>query len=192
MYLNGHTLENVISSSLPTKLSRYTGVGFCYEFAALMMITLKGDHTARLVQGFATALIDGKLERFAHAWTEYTPNGDTKVIDLYTALNAMDKTKYYREREVEVKFISSYESFWETPTAQVLYRCMQSKDVSYIWPILANFRPIDQPFGFHTRYLPNPDKMDLFGKEMPECWVIGKNNERIFIRQELFDLIVAP
>ena len=189
LYLNGYEIEKVISQNLPTELSIYAGLGFCYEFSALMMLSLKDNHTSRLVHGFVTAPINGKDEHFPHAWVEYD---NDKVIDLYAAHTPIDKDEFYDEMNVEVKFVSEYEDFWQTRTTGELYSCIQTKDTSYIWPILTNFRPHPEPFGFRIKYIPDPDNMDLFGKAMPEYWIIGKDGEKIYIRQELFDQIIAP
>ena len=192
MYLNGYKLEDIISHSLPSELSHYAGgMGFSYEFAALTMISLKGNRTSRLVQGLICREWNGRLILDTHSWVECKVDGDEKVIDLYMPSVVTDKEEYYRANKVEAMFVCRYKKFWRTETVLDIYTCLQHEDTSHVFYMLSNFRPHfpDQFFGFCIKVV--PDEIENFGIEMPDSWV-ALDGKRYTINQELFDSIMAP
>lgn len=193
MFINGYKLEDAIHCNFPTKMSQKIGVGFCFECAALTMISLRSDSTARIVHGIVTATINDETKLIPHAWVERGGSRKRQVIDLYTSFEPIDKNDYYEYKKAEVVFVSNYTHFWKLATTKELHQCILKKETSYIWPLLSNFRPDNSNghyFGFNINYI--PDNWDEESRKMRGCYLLKEDGQKVPITQEIIDSILAP
>lgn len=154
-YLYSHCLDQLYYCGLPLslvawrgtfgRLAPYIGHGICYEAAALMMIALKDNQTARLVYGLCKSHPEG--HRTLHAWVEFRYRGKWYVADAcWLSVGMMPRWWYYQDAAngpmPEPQKIISYQEFWQLKVAEQLYQKLKDPASSNVMIELSLcFRP---------------------------------------------------
>lgn len=119
----------------------------CFELSVVAMMLLRTNETARYVYGVDRDIFDDVVE---HAWVEFEYAGRDYICDLAWKNGIMDAIEYCREYpEREVRWVVSYEEFWELELPHKLYRRMLGPESSYVLDYLTLFSLASEADGFH-------------------------------------------
>ena len=147
LYIDGVNIFDIVKHRFLVDMYNFTKYGLCYEAAAIAMMLLKGNSTARLVLG------TGEYrhithERCNHAWVEFEEDGVPFAIDF-----AWFDSEFCIPRIVHVDACKSivyrtydYNYFWQMPISQRLYRLCHDRKTSYIMPWLSLYRSIRREY----------------------------------------------
>lgn len=148
LYLDGVNLYDVITHDFLAQLGSVVGHGLCYEAAALAMMILQKNPTARLVQGTGKYRANTE-ERTDHAWVEFEEQGVPFVVDF-----AWFGEEFCIPRIVHVDVVKSvvyhtcsYQHFWQMALSRQLYKICHDKKTSHILPWLYFYRSSEHEYG---------------------------------------------
>lgn len=153
LYLDGIKISDVVQQKFLTQLGREAKHGLCYEAAALAMLLLKNNPTARLIQGTAKYSENG--ERTDHAWVEFEENGVPFAIDLtwFDEEICLPQIVHVDVCESLVYFTCNYQQFWQMSMSQKLYRLCHNKKTSFVTPWLFSYRSRQHEYGLELANL---------------------------------------
>lgn len=141
LYLDNVKIFDVISHQFLVEMYDILGYGLCYEAAALAMMLLKDNPTARLVLGTAENRHETH-ERCDHAWVEFEENRVPFAVDF-----AWFENEFCIPRIVHVDICRSiiyhtysYKEFWQMSLSKKLYALIHERKTSYILPWLYLYR----------------------------------------------------
>lgn len=145
-YLDGMNLIDVLDQEILLELGKLIG-GQCYEAAALAMLVLRGNPTARLVYG--TAENSPKTgERCDHSWAEFTAHGVPFVVDWtwFSDEICLPRIVHHDMRKTAIISTINYYDFWSNATARKLHQVMQDAGHSYVYPWLISWRTAENQY----------------------------------------------
>lgn len=145
-YLDGFKLIDVLDQELFLELSGLLG-GQCYEAAALAMLVLRENPTARLVYGTAVNSPDtgGRCD---HAWVEFTAHGLPFVVDWTWFPDDVCLPRLIHQDSRQPIAISSisYQEFWASAFTRRLHQNLQDAGHSYAYPWLIFWRTAESEY----------------------------------------------
>lgn len=168
LYLDGIKISDVIQQKFLVQLGKEAGHGLCYEAAALAMLLLKDNPTARFLQGTAKRSESG--ERTDHAWVEFEENGVPFAVDLtwFDKEFCLPRIVHVDICESLVYFTCDYQRFWQMSMSQKLYSLCHNKKTSFVAPWLFSYRSKKNEYGLelanlseslcHSKFAPTGEK----------------------------------
>lgn len=152
IYLWGYPLSEIIQKEVPRRLGNYYGSGFCHEFAAAIMYSLKDVKTARLCHG-----VDPEYGR--HSWVEYRKYGIWWVADtawVYQECVPWLRRVYRKNLDVKSDIICKYAEFWNGPFAGAI-EILSNPEHRLQDSILTGFLPAFWPVFGYGMQMPDED-----------------------------------
>lgn len=129
-YFCGHSLYDMVERSFFYRYSQFIGYGLCYETAALFMMALHGNPTARIVKG--TFLHRG--EPCAHLWVEFYSQCHWWVLDPCWLEYTMSLcSEYHSDQTLTATYVCRYCKFWSYKTVRQLYAKLLHPQTSYLF-----------------------------------------------------------
>ena len=176
IYLNGHPFHEFLTNGALHRIEAYLGHGLCYETAAIIMLALRNDKSAKLIQGYARCST-GELTE--HAWVELRQNGVDYVISPNWLDNYAVPRSVFYDRDTEDVFFSpqpewicGYRHFWNQRITKELYQFCSRSESSYGLAAFRFFRPDDNRLFYSDR------KFGFILNDLPESHGLYENMSR--------------
>jgi len=145
LYLCGEPIKQVFENQFFESLNHYVLCGFCYGQSALAMLMLKGDPTARIVQGRARGTREHGV--FRHCWVEIERGNNWYVIDFAWfpwTVQPIPLEWYYDPLVVKAEPLWACESreFWQMHLSNIIFDKCSRPQTSWVLPqIIWGFMP---------------------------------------------------
>ena len=142
VYFHGFKLQRYIDSDAMLRFQEWLGVGICKELAAVAMIILRDNKSARLCHG---DWYENNLFVTKHAWVEFKiPLNGWFVMDLAWMCPGICKRRaYFRNLRSEGKMVRrwtcSYNEFWQIKFVEVVSEMMRNRKTSHVLLDLSAF-----------------------------------------------------
>lgn len=168
-YFHGFKFQRYVDSQAILRLEHWLGTGICYELAALTMILMKNNKSAKLCKG--DYYKNGHMFT-VHAWVEVkVPLNGWYVADFAWATGPLRKKDYFNDLNKSGRMISKwnckYKDFWKIRFSEVLSKAMKNKDTSYVLLELSAFGGTNQNrYGFKDWIYEENDLKFSDGKTM--------------------------
>ena len=187
LYLDGIWLPHILEQELLDQLGGELAYGQCYEAAALAMLALRSNQSARLVYG--TAIYSTKSgKRCDHAWVEFFVQGVPLVIDWawFPGELCFPRVIYQYERQVQPIRVMPYAEFWSGQVARRLHAVMQDAGHSYVYPWLMSWRTLEGEY--------EPDLVGKFNalNLVRTKALRGQKHDYKYCFETMFELVNAP
>ena len=150
IYFHGFKLRRYIESEAMLRFQNWLGVGICRELAAVAMITLRGNKSARLCHG--NRYKNGQFVT-RHAWVEFkVPLNGWFVMDLaWTCPGVCKRRVYFRNLRKKGKMVRHWScphsEFWQIKFVEVVSKMMRNRKTSHVLLELSAFgKPDDHGF----------------------------------------------
>lgn len=186
IYFCGYRVWELYVMRFFPRYRKFVDFGFCGPLAALSMMALKRNPTARYV--YARAGDD----RYEHCWCEFRYRGIWYVIDVcWYYPFAVRRRDYYRENSPEILETCDYDRFWAWLVSQQLHEKMSRPETS--WLISEMFYLYN--FGeSHKLFAPDIDEFNLddtVGRHI-NPYLIVVYPEIIFSRRIVHEMMRKP
>lgn len=150
VYFCSYSLWEVFSHSFFPRYRKFVDWGLCAPVAAMSMIALKDNPTARCVYALANE------ERKGHCWCEFRYCGIWYVIDTcWHEPFILTRQDHYREHKPQIVKIWSHQEFWQWNASQQIHQKMSHPESSWLLAELAYF--YGYGYGKEKRFLFHPD-----------------------------------
>ena len=182
LYLDGVSIFDIVRHQFLVELHDFTQYGLCYEAAAVAMLLLKDNPTARLVLGTGE-YCHSTRERCDHAWVEFEEDNVPFVVDF-----AWFEHEFAVPRIVHVDICKSvvyrtydYRRFWQMAMSQKLYALCHDPKTSFVLPWLFFYR---SERGRHALELENlSESICCYSNVAPT----GENRQFMYYFEHLLD-----
>ncbi len=147
-YFCGYPTSEVYLDDFFQRYQSFVGHGFCWAVAALTMLCLRHEPTARIVDAFVR---DKRGQVYAHAWVEFRYHGMWWIVDpCWCTPFMVPRWRSLRLRHVEIRDICTYERFWNYPISREFYAKLRNPETSYlfreIWIIYSHYDSRSESF----------------------------------------------
>lgn len=129
-YLCGHSLFKMIDNKFFPRFGHFNHEGFCYTISAAIALSLKNEHTTRIVRGYI------KQGNFAsnHSWVEVKILGHWWVVDpCFFEMGFIGRCYYYLHEKPKVLAVYRYDKIWQDPLAERFHERLSRPELSRIF-----------------------------------------------------------
>lgn len=190
VYFCSYSLWDVFLHQFFPRYRKFVDRGFCAPIAAMAMLALRNNPTARCVYAIASD------KRFEHCWCEFRYRGIWYVVDVcWYYPFVLPRNAYYRRNKPRIIKIWHYREFWSWAASWQLYREMLHPETSWLFTELACF----YGYGYYTereRFLFHPNIAettfdDSVGSQI-NPYVFMKFPDVIFSRRIMHEMMRKP
>lgn len=185
----GYKLSDVYLLKFFPRYRGFVDWGFCAPTAAMSMLALKNNKTARYVYALAG---DDHCE---HCWVEFRHGGGWYVVDVcWIYPFVLNRSSYYRKVKPEFLQICDYETFWSYPISSQFYEKMQDSSTSWLFCELI----FAYSFGNYrkSRRLFDPEiethALDKSSGKFLHPWLFYAYPEIVFSRRVMHEMMQRP